>query len=64
MMSYFEADSFPIFWVQRISRPLFPVLGVARGEWPHAISTEENGPCNFNTEMFVSKVGNPCPTLG
>ena len=21
-------------------------------------------PCNFNTEMFVSKVGNPCPTLG
>ena len=20
--------------------------------------------CNFNTEMFVSKVGNPCPTLG
>ena len=21
-------------------------------------------PCNFKTEMFVSKVGNPCPTLG
>ena len=21
-------------------------------------------PCNFNMEMFVSKVGNPCPTLG
>ena len=21
-------------------------------------------PCNFNTQMFVSKVGNPCPTLG
>ena len=21
-------------------------------------------PCNFNAEMFVSKVGNPCPTLG
>ena len=21
-------------------------------------------PCNFNTEMFMSKVGNPCPTLG
>ena len=21
-------------------------------------------PCNFNTEMFVSKVGNPYPTLG
>ena len=21
-------------------------------------------PCNFNTEMFVSEVGNPCPTLG
>ena len=21
-------------------------------------------PCNFNTEMFVLKVGNPCPTLG
>ena len=21
-------------------------------------------PCNFNTEMFVSKVGNPCPALG
>ena len=24
----------------------------------------KKGPCNFNTEMFVSKVGNPCPTLG
>ena len=21
-------------------------------------------PCDFSTEMFVSKVGNPCPTLG
>ena len=21
-------------------------------------------PCNFNTEMFVSEVGNPYPTLG
>ena len=21
-------------------------------------------PCNFNTEVFVLKVGNPCPTLG
>ena len=21
-------------------------------------------PCNFNTEMFMSKVGNPCSTLG
>ena len=24
----------------------------------------EKDPCYFNTEMFVSKVGNPCPTLG
>ena len=24
----------------------------------------KKGPCNFNTVMFVSKVGNPCPTLG
>ena len=24
----------------------------------------KKSPCNFNTEMFVSKVGNPCPTLG
>ena len=24
----------------------------------------KKGPCNFNMEMFVSKVGNPYPTLG
>ena len=23
-----------------------------------------SGPCKFNTEVFVSEVGNPCPTLG
>ena len=32
-------------------------LGVARG-------LLQEKPCNFNTEMFVSKVGQPCPTFG
>ena len=33
-------------------------LGTARG------SAAGETACNFNTEMFVSKVGNPCPILG
>ena len=24
----------------------------------------KKNPCNFNTEMLMSEVGNPCPTLG
>ena len=34
-----------------------PKLGVTRG-------LGKKDPCNFNAEMFVPKVGNPCPTLG
>ena len=33
------------------------MLGVARG-------LLQERPLQFNTEMFVSKVGNPCPRLG
>ena len=32
--------------------------------WVLPVDYCKKGPCNFNTEIFVSKVGNPCPTLG
>ena len=33
---------------------------------PHLLSPHLDfpDPCNFNTEMFMSKIGNLCPTLG
>ena len=36
-------------------------------DWESSVLPEDcckKGPCDFNTEVFVSKVGNPCPTLG
>ena len=35
-----------------------------RGVWVLPEDYCKKDPCNFNTEMFVSKVGNPCSTLG
>ena len=37
---------------------------VAVGPWVLPEDYCKKDPCSFNAEMFVSKVGNPCPTLG
>ena len=45
---------------------LRPVIGKTQGfSLPWALPADlcNKDPCNFNTEIFVSKVGNPCPTL-
>ena len=32
--------------------------------WVYPEDYCRKNPCNFSTEMFVSKVGNPCPSIG
>ena len=39
-------------------------LSLRRFDWALPEDYCKKDPCNFNTEMLVSKVGNPCPTLG
>ena len=49
------------------SRTSDPLLTPPRGPgliWVLPENYCKKDPCNFNTEMFVSKVGNLCPTLG
>ena len=45
---------------------VFPALGgfTALYEPDGIADCCKKGPCDFNTEMCVSKVGNPCPTVG
>ena len=38
-------------------------LALTRTNWVLPQDYGQKDPCNFNTEMFVSKVRNPCPTL-
>ena len=37
---------------------------IAQNQWVLPEVYCKKDPCNFNTEMFVSKAGNPCTTLG
>ena len=41
-----------------------PVCTIGPERRVYTIDCCKKDPCNLNTERFVSKVGNPCPTLG